>query len=111
MKNDSCSGKRESNAGDPAERGQHETFREHLPDLTRGRRPECGANRSLQFAVCRADEHKVGYVGTGNRQDQRGNPHQKVQAGLVFVTQHLNSCAAGREMQSLSRDQGRFTGL
>ena len=109
--NNSGSGKCQSDSGDAAEGGEHQAFGEHLANLARGRGAERGADGSLEFAVRRAHEHEVGNVGAGNGQDQRGNPHKQVQAGLVFVTQLLNACAAGREMQRLLGDQRRFTGL
>jgi len=104
MENDLCPGKCQSDSGDAAENGQNETLREDLADLAGGRRAECRANRCLQLSIGGADEHEVGNICAGDGEDQSRNPHQKMQAGLVFVAQRLNPSAAGREMQRLFRD-------
>ena len=88
-------------ARNSSEHRQNDAFGEHLADLARRRRAECGSNGSLQLPSGGADKQQVGDVRARDCQNERGNPHEEVKAGEIFVTQLPNAGTARRQAKRL----------
>jgi len=103
--------KREGDPHDPPEKGQGSALDQHLHDLPRARRAQGGAKGNLLPAARRPHQHEIRDVGAGDQQDEAGDPEQQMQARLILIPHHLDSCATGRQMQRLLRDQRPLGGI
>src|SRR5215469_17945684 len=92
-------------SGQTAKHCEKHAFRERLAREDGTGCAESGADRNLGFARHRTDEHQVGEIGAGNKKDERGNPHEQMEAGLVGILHLLHPPAAGRQVQRLLRNQ------
>lgn len=80
-----------------ASQTQENALGEELANQGRSGGPECSADGGLGAAGGSAGEEKVGNVGTGNEQDERGNSSEQAEAVSGFLLQILDAAASRSE--------------